>query len=244
MKNDPKKLLIIIRHGERTDRVGEIPKCGILNPELTEKGKNQSFLTSKILIKTIFKYGIKTISPNIIQIRTSPYIRTIQTAVQISKGFNLFFKKENLNNENLNNIYIDFDLKKRIKPNKKINKNEFLYKTIENYINFDPELKGFNYLGDKGEFSLEPETKEQCEKRSFDYTENILKNNIEKNNDKKIFIIIGHRGCLKYILKKLGYKNIINNKKILDYCSQFFFDITNGLDKAIFLENISKPNLE
>ena len=244
MKNDPKKLLIIIRHGERTDSVGEIPKCGILNPELTEKGKNQSFLTSKILIKTIFKYGIKTISPNIIQIRTSPYIRTIQTAVQISKGFNLFFKEENLNNENLNNIYIDFDLKKRIKPNKKINKNEFLYKTIENYINFDPELKGFNYLGDKGEFSLEPETKEQCEKRSFDYTENILKNNIEKNNDKKIFIIIGHRGCLKYILKKLGYKNIINNKKILDYCSQFFFDITNGLDKAIFLENISKPNLE
>jgi len=244
MKNDPKKLLIIIRHGERTDRVGEIPKCGILNPELTEKGKNQSFLTSKILIKTIFKYGIKTISPNIIQIRTSPYIRTIQTAVQISKGFNLFFKEENLNNENLNNIYIDFDLKKRIKPNKKINKNEFLYKTIENYIKFDPELKGFNYLGDKGEFSLEPETKEQCEKRSFDYTENILKNNIEKNNDKKIFIIIGHRGCLKYILKKLGYKAIINNKKILDYCSQFFFDITNGLDKAIFLENISKPNLE
>ena len=244
MKNDPKKLLIIIRHGERTDRVGEIPKCGILNPELTEKGKNQSFLTSKILIKTIFKYGIKTISPNIIQIRTSPYIRTIQTAVQISKGFNLFFKEENLNNENLNNIYIDFDLKKRIKPNKKINKNEFLYKTIENYIKFDPELKGFNYLGDKGEFSLEPETKEQCEKRSFNYTENILKNNIEKNNDKKIFIIIGHRGCLKYILKKLGYKNIINNKKILDYCSQFFFDITNGLDKAIFLENISKPNLE
>ena len=244
MKNDPKKLLIIIRHGERTDRVGEIPKCGILNPELTEKGKKQSLLTSKILIKTIFKYGIKTISPNIIQIRTSPYIRTIQTAVQISKGFNLFFKEENLNNENLNNIYIDFDLKKRIKPNKKINKNEFLYKTIENYINFDPELKGFNYLGDKGEFSLEPETKEQCEKRSFDYTENILKNNIEKNNDKKIFIIIGHRGCLKYILKKLGYKNIINNKKILDYCSQFFFDITNGLDKAIFLENISKPNLE
>ena len=244
MKNDPKKLLIIIRHGERTDRVGEIPKCGILNPELTEKGKNQSLLASKILIKTIFKYGIKTISPNIIQIRTSPYIRTIQTAVQISKGFNLFFKEENLNNENLNNIYIDFDLKKRIKPNKKINKNEFLYKTIENYINFDPELKGFNYLGDKGEFSLEPETKEQCEKRSFNYTENILKNNIEKNNDKKIFIIIGHRGCLKYILKKLGYKNIINNKKILDYCSQFFFDISNGLDKAIFLENISKPNLE
>ena len=243
MKNDPeKKLLIIIRHGERTDRVGEIPKCGILNPELTQKGKIQSFLASKILIQTIFKHGIKDISPNIIQIRTSPYIRTIQTAVQILKGFNTFFKEQNLINENLNNIYIDFDLRKRIKPNKKINKNEFLYKTIEHYIDFDPELKEFNYLGDKGEFSLEPETKEQCEKRSFDYTEKKLKINIEKNSDKKIFIIIGHRGCLKYILKKLGYDNIIKNKKILDYCSQFFFDITKGIDNATFLENISKPN--
>ena len=244
MKNSPeKKLLIIIRHGERTDRVGEIPKCGILNPELTEKGKNQSFLAGKILINTVIKYDIKKFSPNNIQIRTSPYIRTIQTAVQILKGFNLFFKEKN-NKENLNNIYIDFDLKKRIKPNKKINKNEFLYKTVENYINFDPELKGYNYLGDKGEFSLEPETKEQCEKRSYDYTDNILNTNIEKNNNNKIFIIIGHRGSLKYILKKLGYHDIIGNKKILDYCSQFFFDVTKGLDNAIFLENISKPNLE
>ena len=240
MKKDL-KLLIIIRHGERTDRVGEIPQYGILNPELTQKGKTQSFMGSEMAIETIKKWGLGEFSPNMIQIRTSPYIRTIQTAVQILKGFNVFFKeKKNLENI-LNEIYIDFDLRKRIKPNKKIKKNEFLYNNIDSYINFDQELKGINYLGDKGEFSLEAESKEQCEKRSFNYTENFLKKIIEKNNDKKIFIIIGHRGVLKYILKKLGYN--LPDKKILDYCSQFFFDITKGLDNATFLENLLKPKI-
>ena len=148
MKNDI-KLLIIIRHGERTDRVGEKPKCGILNPELTEKGKQQSFLAGKLTLETIKKYGIKSISPNIIQIRTSPYMRTIQTAFQILKGFNLSCNDE----KKLNKIYIDFDLRKRMKPDKKIDKKELLYKTADTFGNFEPELKNIEFLGDKGEFS-------------------------------------------------------------------------------------------
>ena len=236
MKNDI-KLLIIIRHGERTDRVGEIPKCGILNPELTEKGKQQSFIAGKLTLETIKKYGIKDISPNLIEIRTSPYMRTIQTSIQILKGFNLSF----INNNKLNKVYIDFDLKKRIKPNKKIDKNELLYKTVDTYANFDNELNNIEFLGDKGDFSLKPETSEQCEKRSFKYVDTIIKNSLEKSEN-KILIIVGHRGSLKYILKKLGYKII--EKKILDYCSQFFFDVRNGIDNAIFLENLQKPKIE
>ena len=236
MKNDI-KLLIIIRHGERTDRVGEKPKCGILNPELTEKGKQQSFIAGKLTLETIKKYGIKDISPNLIEIRTSPYMRTIQTSIQILKGFNLSF----INNNKLNKVYIDFDLKKRIKPNKKIDKNELLYKTVDTYANFDNELNNIEFLGDKGDFSLEPETSEQCEKRSFKYVDTIIKNSLEKSEN-KILIIVGHRGSLKYILKKLGYKII--EKKILDYCSQFFFDVRNGIDNAIFLENLQKPKIE
>ena len=236
MKNDI-KLLIIIRHGERTDRVGEIPKCGILNPELTEKGKQQSFIAGKLTLETIKKYGIKDISPNLIEIRTSPYMRTIQTSIQILRGFNLSF----INNNKLNKVYIDFDLKKRIKPNKKIDQNELLYKTVDTYANFDNELNNIEFLGDKGDFSLEPETSEQCEKRSFKYVDTIIKNSLEKSEN-KILIIVGHRGSLKYILKKLGYKKI--EKKILDYCSQFFFDVRNGIDNAIFLENLQKPKIE
>ena len=89
MKNDI-KLLIIIRHGERTDRVGEIPKCGFMNPELTEKGRKQSFLASKLTLDTIKKYGISEISPNLIEIRTSPYMRTIQTSYQSHSNFAFF----------------------------------------------------------------------------------------------------------------------------------------------------------
>ena len=239
MKNDI-KLLIIIRHGERTDRVGEIPKCGTMNPELTEKGKHQSFLASKLTFETIKKYGIQNISPTSVQIRSSPYMRTIQTAVQILKGFNLSLNENEKNK--FKTVHIDFNLKKRIKPDKKIDKNEFLYKTVDTYLNFDEDLKDVEFLGDKGEFPLNAETKEQCKKRSFEYTETVLKKNVENDNDKKIFIIVGHRGCLKYILKKLGYDII--DKKMLEYCFQFFFDVRNGIDKAKFLEYLNKPNIK
>jgi bisphosphoglycerate-dependent phosphoglycerate mutase len=164
-------------------------------------------------------------------------MRTIQTSFQILKGFNLSCNDD----KKLNKIYIDFDLRKRMKPNQKLDKNELLYKTVDQYGNFDPELKNIEFLGDKGEFSLDQETKEQCEKRSFQYADTKLKNNIEKNEN-KILIVVGHRGSLKYILKKLGYEII--DKKILDYCSQFFFDVRNGIDNAIFLENLKKPNID
>ena len=230
------KLLIIIRHGERTDRVGEIPKCGNMNPELTEKGKKQSFLAGKLTLDTIMKYGIKEISPNLIEIRTSPYMRTIQTSIQILKSFNTNNKNNNNENLNLNKIYIDHDLRKRIKPEKKFDQKDFLYKTVETYLNFDKDLENFEFLGDKGNFDLNSETKEDCKKRSIKYTNTIL-----KQSEKKICIIVGHRGPLKYILEKLGYK--VDKKMKMDYCSQFFFDVKNGIDNAKFLEVINKPDI-
>ena len=232
-----KKLLIIIRHGERIDRTGEIPKCGIMNPELTEKGKKQSFEASKIIIEKLKKYGINEISSNLIQIRSSPYMRTIQTSVQLIKGLNLIFSNDtNDKINNLNKVHIDFDLRKRIKPNKKFKKEDFIYSSVDKYANFDEEIKNVEFVGEKGEFPLNEETKEQCEKRSINYVNNILKKEIDnKSNINRIFIIVGHRGPLKYILKKLGFTII--NKKSLDYCSEFFFDISNGIENSTFLEN-------
>ena len=230
------KILILIRHGERIDRTGEIPMCGIMNPELTEKGKLQSFLASQTIIEKLKSYGFNNISLNLIQIRSSPYMRTIQTSVQLIKGLNKFLpNNEKDKNNKLNKIYVDFGLRKRIKPNKKFQKEDFLYSSVDKYSNFDTELKNIEFLGDKGEFPLNSETKELCEKRSLDYFNNELTNAIEdKNNKNNIFIIIGHRGPLKYILKKLGY-NIIN-KKEFDYCSKYFFDISDGLENPKLLE--------
>ena len=231
------KILILIRHGERIDRIGEIPKCGVMNPELTQKGKLQSFEAGKIIIDKTKQYGID-INPDIIQIRSSPYMRTIQTSAQLIKGLNLIFsqnKKEKINI--LNKVYIDFGLRKRIKPNKIFNKEDFLYSSVDKYANFDEEIKNIEFLGNSGDFPLNEETKEQCEKRSIDYVNNILKKEIDsKNNKNKIFIIVGHRGPLKYILKKLGVN--IEHKNKLSYCSQIFFDISDNIEKSNFLEII------
>lgn len=233
-----KKILILIRHGERIDRAGEIPKCGIMNPELTEKGKLQSFKASEKIMNNLKKYGIKEISPNIIQIRSSPYMRTIQTSVQLIKGLNLIFSKNINENVNiLNKIYIDFGLRKRIKPNKIFKKEDILYSSVDKYTNFDKEIQNIEFIGDKGDFPLDAESKEDCEKRSINYTNSVLKKEIDNNNNRNaIFIIVGHRGPLKYILKKLGI-NIID-KKDFNYCSEYFFDISNGIDNSKFLENI------
>lgn len=236
LKSEINKLLIIIRHGERIDRTGEIPKCGIMNPELTEKGKLQSFESSKIIIEKIKNFGINDISPNIFEIRSSPYMRTIQTAAQLLRGLNLFFSQNTKEKVNiLNNIYIDFDLRKRIKPNKKFNKEDILYSSVDKYVNFDKEIKNIEFIGEKGDFPLNEETNEQCEERSLNYLNNVLKKEInDKVKKNRIFIIIGHRGPLKYILNKLGFNSVDKNK--FDYCSKFFFDISNGLENSKFLE--------
>ena len=236
--NNIKKLLIIVRHGERIDRTGEIPKCGIMNPELTDKGKQQSLIASKVIFEEIKKYGIKIEEnfQNLIQIRSSPYMRTIQTSTHLIKGINSILSKNKSERMHLlNKIYIDFGLRKRIKPDKKFNKEDFLYKSVDKYENFDEEIKNIEFIGEKGEFPLEEETKEECEKRSIGYLNNILKKEFEnKKDNNKIIIIIGHRGPMKFILKKLGLDFL--EKKNLDYCTQFFFDVTDGIDNSKFLE--------
>ena len=243
LPSNNKKLLIIIRHGERIDRAGEIPKCGKMNPELSEKGKLQSFEASKILIENLKKNGINNIFPNTIQIRSSPYMRTIQTSVQLLKGLNLLFSNDKKEKSNiLNKLYIDFGLRKRIKPNQKYQKEDIFYSSVDKYSNFDEEIKNIEFIGDKGDFPLNEETKEQCEKRSLDYLDNILKKELNnKDNKDKIFIIIGHRGPLKYILKKLGF-TIVDIKK-MDYCSQFLFDVSKGIDNSRVLETITINNI-
>jgi len=233
MKNEIKKLLILVRHGERIDRVGATPKCGMSNPELTEKGKVQSFDTSKTIIDKLVKFGINQISPNLIQIRSSPYLRTIQTSVYLSIGLNTkLFEDKNITKK-IEAIYIDNGLRKRIKSDKKYNNEDIKYISVNAYSKFDEEIKKFEFL-EGGGFDYTPETKEQCEKRSFDYVNNILSKEIENHYNNKVFIIISHRGPLKFIVKKLGI--VLKDKKDLDYCSQFYFDVSNGIENSKFLE--------
>ena len=238
---NPKKLIIIIRHGERKDRAGETPKYHRMNSELTEKGKLQSFNVSKTFLEEIKKYGITDISPYNIQIRTSPYLRTIQTAVYFIKGLNKIFSNNKNNNKVLNKLYIDFSLRKTIKKSqKREDEDSSLYSHIDAYHIFDKEIKNIELIKENSNFPTEVESREQSEKRTTDYVNTVLKKEVEDNNECKIIVIIGHRGPTKNIFKKLGY--VCTDKKEVDYCSQFYFDVSNGIENAKFLgkQNIPK----
>ena len=234
-----KKLIIIVRHGERKDRAGETPKFHRMNTELTEKGKIQSFNVGPILLEEIKKYGITEISPENIQIRTSPYMRTIQTAVYFIKGLNEIFAKNN--EKTINKLYIDFSLRKTIKKSqKREDEDSSLYSHIDAYHIFDKEIKNIELIKENSNFPTEVESREQSEKRTTDYVNTVLKKEVEDNNECKIIVIIGHRGPTKNIFKKLGY--VCTDKKEVDYCSQFYFDVSNGIENAKFLgkQNIPK----
>lgn len=239
--SNSKKLIIILRHGERKDRAGETPKFHHMNTELTEKGKRQSFNVGPILLEKIKKYGITGISPENIQIRTSPYMRTIQTAVYFIKGLNEIFSKNN--EKTINKLFIDFSLRKTIKKNqKKEDDDSSLYSSIDDYQHFDEEIKNIELIKEKSHFPTEIESKEETEKRTLDYINMVLKKEIEEChniNNCKVIVIIGHRGPIKYIFKKLGYVCI--DKKEVDYCSQFYFDVSNGIDNSKFLGKQKYP---
>ena len=236
-----KKLIIIVRHGERKDRAGETPKFHHMNTELTEKGKKQSFNVGPILLEQIKKYGITEISPENIQIRTSPYMRTIQTAVYFIKGLNEIFAKNN--EKTINKLYIDFSLRKTIKKNqKKDDDDPSIYSLIDAYQHFDEEIKNIELIKEKSHFPTEIESKEESEKRTLEYINTVLKKEIEEShsiNDCKVIVIVGHRGPIKHIFKKLGYTCV--DKKEVDYCSQFYFDVSNGIDNSKFLGKQKLP---
>jgi broad specificity phosphatase PhoE len=78
------KHIIVLRHGERSDYAGLIPKLNRYDPELTDKGKKQALLTGE-LIKSHFgnMHDLK------IAALCSPFARTIQTAKNVIDAMGL-----------------------------------------------------------------------------------------------------------------------------------------------------------
>ena len=80
-----KKFIIVMRHGERTDFSGMTPKFGEWDPELTKRGEEQAFKAGNIISKQLQEMNL--ISDNaFIQVVSSPFVRTIQTARNVIKG--------------------------------------------------------------------------------------------------------------------------------------------------------------
>jgi bisphosphoglycerate-dependent phosphoglycerate mutase len=79
------KLIIAVRHGERTDHAGLTPKLGAFDPELTDKGKMQAYEAGEMVRKYLLEERMLSDLPRII-IATSPFARTLQTTKYFKQG--------------------------------------------------------------------------------------------------------------------------------------------------------------
>lgn len=86
------RLIIIMRHGERTDLAGFTTEINEFDPELTENGKNQAFEAGRRLKEFMeMKYNDEkdTFLNKNIAIVSSPFTRTLQTAKYLKNGMDL-----------------------------------------------------------------------------------------------------------------------------------------------------------
>ena len=243
-----KKILILIRHGERADQpLGKEkhkPKCGICDPELTENGVLQSFKSANILLKELSKLGIKNLDTNLVNIRSSPYMRTLQTAVHLIKGIKNSLKISNDQNQ-LNKIYIDYGLREQLKKKKNYEEDFLNFLSNEKFTDLDKEFKNVTFINEdkQNEFSFDKEKTIEIFKRCRNYLYVDLQQKINKKyNDAKIFILITHSGPMQLYLYNLNYRGMVESDYI--YCGQFFFDISDGIKNAKFLSKAILPEFE
>jgi broad specificity phosphatase PhoE len=228
-----------MRHGEKMKRTGKIPICGIFDSELSPLGIKQSFNAGQKLLSEVKKHNISSISPSEIHIITSPYIRTLQTTAHFIRGI---ISQNFINNDNASDLYnisIEYGIRERLhkeKTEEKIPKNFLNFLNNPNYRDIDDELKKLKFhISKDSEFSSEKESKDECIERCKNFINEKLIN-FDNNNKYKVIVIISHAGPIKCTMKNLGYNINIDQK--IPLCLQYLFDITEGIDKAKFIETI------
>jgi hypothetical protein len=92
ISQNKERLIIIMRHGERTDLAGFTTEINEYDPELTENGKNQAYEAGKRLnefLELKFKERQENFKHKNISIISSPFTRTLETAKYMKNGLEL-----------------------------------------------------------------------------------------------------------------------------------------------------------
>jgi len=250
------KIIIVMRHGERIDSIKNkknknkdiIQKLKLYDPEITENGIFQSIsVGNQILNRLDMKISL-------INIFTSPFTRTIMTAINLCNEIT----KDKISI--IKNIYIIKDLSE-------------LYS--ENYFKYDPTDSILFYNKEKNKNLYEHFIGKQIYERSFFFknfeTKSLLKfpENLDDGNkryekigneilnyiktkclDQTINIIVTHGIGVEIITK--NYLNLINdikakresNNLFVYYCSSFCFNLINNNDLKYVGEILPLDNIK
>ena len=249
-------ILIICRHSERIDyskgRLNQKSNKG--DPELTNNG----IILSKYLGKKIIEnFGQYIINKNEIQLYSSPFTRTLETAITLRNEIQKNYGK---NKQILSVVkdlgewnFYDFDLyqnilfynQEKIEKDKELYK-QFIFKKIqEGNVDYD-------IISKENCFINFPESEQQANERYLNALINIINNIKEKHSN--IIILVTHgqgvSALCRYLCNKIKEKNQNSENNLyptfLDkitgynqkYCNSFCFKIDKTGENISFFDEI------
>jgi len=223
-----KNLLIFIRHGERSDKVGRTPTFHKYDPELTENGKRQAFDIGKKLSNYLMNNY--PLFKNI-EIISSPFARTIQTSKYILNGL-ITTDYPNIQNSIKLNFYFSEYIKTEFPTF-----NFPIFLVVKNDIHkLLPDLHNTELI-----FHNEPnniisqryEDEEICHKRIQNGVKALLKNMIDDEN--KVIIVVSHGDPINFVNIDYGFPGPFGWTNI-KYCNSFIYNVE--IDKDQKSQNI------
>ena len=228
-----KQILIVMRHGERTDLKGLVPQFGKHDPELTKHGEEQAFEAGKLISKELTKLKIPK-DNSTIQIISSPLVRTLQTSRGVLRGI-IEEKVYNISDT----INVDFNISEI--------GSEFP-DTPKKYLNILNETEMF-----KKEFANEklklisnadalPNNSED-EPKCYERVGNYLKKKIPElltQNEYNITILVSHGEPVNEMNKHLNHPGPYGWWTI-KYCHNFYYELDPETKQAKYITNALPP---
>ena len=228
-KRTTKNLLILMRHGERCDKVNMIPTFHQYDPELSPKGKEQAFQIGELLSEYLKKNYSNYENINI---NSSPFGRTIQTSKYLLNGLRKTYDISNSIDINYyfseymaSHLFESYDF-----PTYIVILNNFKKLTL------DLENTNLNVINKpEGIISTNFEDIKTCSERLVKGLDNLYENEFKENN-LNIFFVVSHAEPINLINQHLKYPGELGWENI-KYCRSYIYEVEFNLEENNFCTN-------
>lgn len=240
-----KDLIILLRHGERCDKLGIEPNFHKFDPELTDTGKRQSYDIGVMLYDYLSQ---KFPNNKNMYIISSPFARTIQTSKYILKGLYSKSYSKLLNFED--HIYINYFFSEYIKRDFPISDYIKFIILRNEFEKLKPELEDTKLIAmndENGTVHHDFEDLEICRKRMMQGIKNLLSeeckdiffkpsssNDMEKSDyeNNRVFVLVSHGSSIDEVNRELKYPGKYGWYN-LKYCNAIIYDVDYDKTKQI-----------